>query len=607
MSDSIESPPSGNVDHIARELRERVPSNISQLDDMGDAELIEEQIVLAQEALALSSANGDDRMHICLLLADLLRQRFDASVDDRLLQQIIGLQREALALCDEDHPHRARAGGNLAYSLRTRYERTGDVRLLDEAIELEREALRLRPEGHPYRSLCCGNLAGSLKMRHEWTGEICHLDEAIEFEHEALRLNPEGHPDRAWSCGNLANSLKTRYQLIDDVHFLDQAIDLEREVLLLCPAGHSYHSTSCGNLAASLTMHYGRTGDVRILDEVVSLQQEAVVTSPPHTVWSHLTNIAWVHLQNTSNLYNVSKAIEFMSLSLQNEPDDTLAFLKILLLLLEEIWGCDAIEKHTELTTVYQRIVNFLPVLAHPALELQPQLQAMKGFTRLGSDAFVNAALAGACSSGLEALELAQSVIWSQSLYRRDPQLKDVPEQYIDELHRLLQAVATRSAVESHSVAETTGHPHDVLHANSSQLYALLRDIRASPGLHRFMLGETFETLRSVASHHPVVVLVGARGHYYALVMAPSIAQHALMPLDMTAEDELSLSLTKNILTQSRGGIVNQPTVDRAMRISVPSSAHALERQFKALWNKIVKPVLDHLDLKVSECDNVIS
>jgi tetratricopeptide (TPR) repeat protein len=575
----------------------------------GNIGLLDEAIDLQREALDLRPQGHPGRSMSCGNLASSLWMRYERTGDVDLLDEAIDLQRNALDLLPAGHPHHSWSCGNLATSLKTRYERTGDVDLLEEAIDLQRKALDLRPEGHPYRSSSCGNLATSLKTWYARMGDVRCLDEAIGLQREALDLRPEGHPYRSLSCEILASSLKTRYERTGDVGLLDEAIALQREALNLRPQGHPYRYMSFGNLATSLKIRYERTDDVALLHDSLILSQSAVAIAPVHAIWRYLHHLAHMHLMNTSPSYDVNKAILYLSKSLEHDPDDTLAFVVSLSSILDDFWEYNLEGKHIQLTTIYQRLVNLLPLLVHPALGIQPQLQALKRCTRLGSDAFVNAALADSCSVGLEALELAQGVIWSQSLHRRDPQLKDVPDHLASKLQSLLRSFAIDSAkgpapqIDDEEQRWLT--PRDMVHAQNSRAHAVIREIRALPGLDRFMLGETFETLRTVASDHPVVVLVGARGDYYALIMSPSLAQEALLSLNLTSDDEMTLLFTKTSRRQSRGGLADEPGVDRGLRIITPSGTDSLGRQFKVLWNKVVKPVFDHLDLKVSECDSV--
>jgi hypothetical protein len=208
---------------------------------------------------------------------------------------------------------------------------------------------------------------------------------------------------------------------------------------------------------------------------------------------------------------------------------------------------------------------------------------------------------------GLETLELAHGVIWSQGLHYRDPQLQSVPEPLKSELRSALDAIAVRStcADQLYDGRETALTPQDILHAHSSRAYSVIKEIRSTPGFERFMLGETYESLCTAASAHPVVVLVGARGSFYALIIAPSKTHgHALLSLDLTDKDTQDISPTYDSTRAQRSAAPPQDNfseIDRAMKRIMPKrSDMPLGRQSKVLWLKVVKPVLDHLNLKVS-------
>jgi hypothetical protein len=263
--------------------------------------------------------------------------------------------------------------------------------------------------------------------------------------------------------------------------------------------------------------------------------------------------------------------------------------------------------KYIQLITIYQRLVNLLPLLVHPALGLQPQLQALKRCTRLGSDAFINAAFADNHAVGLETLELAQGVIWSQSLHRRDPQLKDVPEHLASELQDLLQSFAVGSDAQLANEERKWLTPRDILHAQSSRAYAVIQEIRALPGLDRFMLGKTFETLLAVAFDHPVIVLVGARGRHYALILDPSFDRgHDIIELNISIEDWKNLSLASSTMSAHRRAAVREEKPEEGDRASHKKTGRSTsgprDGQLKTLWHKVVKPVLNCLGLKVSDC-----
>jgi hypothetical protein len=65
----------GRQRRVARELRSRAWSRLSQLNATYDTQIVDETIMLAREAYELSSESEEDRLDACLLLAESLRQR----------------------------------------------------------------------------------------------------------------------------------------------------------------------------------------------------------------------------------------------------------------------------------------------------------------------------------------------------------------------------------------------------------------------------------------------------------------------------------------------------------------------------------------------------
>jgi hypothetical protein len=594
--------------HRALFCRSLAISLRTRYDRTGDVGLLDEAIDLEREALDLRPSGHPDRSISCAYLADALMTRYKCTGVVSLLDEVIDLQREALYLHPIGHPNRPVCGGNLAVSLMARYQRTSDILLLEETINLLRQTLDLRPAGHPDRAASCGNLASPLLTLSERKGDVRLLYEAIDLQYEALNLCPAEHPYRSVCCENQANFLMAGYKSTGIINFLDDAIDLKRAVLNLRPSGHPNRSRCCRNLALSLMERYWRTDDVALLDESVAILQEAITGTPMHEIWRHFHLLALALLQKASPFYDVLKAILCISQSLQHDTDNTLEFVLSLSSLLNNLWQCNTEGKHIQLTTIYQRFVSLLPLLIHPALGLQPQLQALKRCTQLGSDAFVNAALADDWSVGLETLELAQGVIWSTTLHRRDPQLKDVPEHMASKLQGLLQSLAMSSGSQPDPWYEEWkpfNSPRDILHAQSARLYAVIQDIRAHPGLERFMLGESVDTLRTTASDHPVVVLVGARGHHYALILAAFLVEgHAFISLDLSDEDLTSLSFTRGSTRAHRSDVTPEDTPEKGDRAGLGKTERApskpLDGQLQTLWHKVVKPVLAHLGLEVS-------
>jgi hypothetical protein len=617
----------------------------------GGSDLLDEIITLHRKALDLRPAGHPDRSISCNNLANALQTRYMVTGSSDLLDETIALHREALVLRPAGHPHRSMSCNNLAATLQTRYEVTGGSDLLDEAITLQREVLALHPAGHLHRATSCSNLAAALQTRYEMTGSSDLLDETIALHREALALRPAGHPDRSMSCNNLANALHTRYKVIGSSDLLDEAITLWRKALHLCPAGHPDHAMSCSNLAAALQERYRVTGSSDLLNESIMLDREALALRPtghpdrasschsvadhllqrfkntqdvtvieealvlaresaaswsPSSSWRALSVLCRIHLESDSPHFAISTATQYLSQSSALYPDNTALFLAVMQASLSLLWV-----RHRDWTAdvavvllnVYSNLVDRLSRMTGFALDATSQLEGLKSARSFGSDACMAALLSGRSSQAIEQIDHAHGVIWAQALHQRDPQLQDLPKSLASELETLLRAVSVpTSKVAPIPSDPATRHlsPDDVRHQQNSRIQTILTEVRAMPGLERFMLGRTYAQLRETAREHPVVVLASAHGFVYALIIRNSVQEHP---------DEIRLKVSSDHLARLRRTATQAGLRARhVMRdVEVESDRQMRPGRFKdtalgtlaELWNEIVKPVLEHLQLMV--------
>jgi hypothetical protein len=569
----------------------------------GDENLCTEAIDLDRESLRLRPEGHLLRHLSCGNLAGSLLTQYDRTGDENLLTEAIDLDREALRLSPEGHPDQHHYCGNLAGSLLTQYNRTGDENLLIEAIDLDRETLRLRPEGHPYRHHSCGNLALSLWTLYNCTKNETLLTESIDLDREALRLRPEGHPDRHLSFGNLASSLRNQYDHTEDRNLLTEAVDLEYEALRLRPEGHPDRYLSCGNLAGSLLTQYDRTRDEAFLVETISLTQKAAALAPAHEKWHYTIKLSSIHLMQQTPHYSITLATQYLSQCLEDMPDNLSRLIFQALVILDKLW-VESLETifHTslKLAPIYRQIIVLLPLLCSPAFDLASQFQRLRNVRQVGVDASINAVLAGNWCAGLEHLEVAQGLIWAQRLHQRDSQFPNIPEAQKAELELCLRAFSRHNAVPARLSLE---HPsrlsRDDLHRYSARMYAVIHQIRTVPGLERFMLGESCATLCRVTTHHPAVVLVGARGHFYAFIIAfGQVCGDEPLKLDLT-DSLLNISSVYGQLSSQRGSSDSNIVERHERAMQVGRSSTLLDYYLQSLWLRVVKPVLNVLQLKV--------
>lgn len=593
---------SGRSEHLATSL-------LSLYEHSGDLDILTQAIDIQRVIFNSLSAEDPGRMFSCVQLATSLRMLYTRDGNESALMEAITLQREALFICPAGHPFQQTIWGNLAIALNMRYERTGDHYLLNEAIQWQVKDLNACPPGQPSRVISYSNLANSLCMLYTQNGDLDILVFALDLKRKALAMCPKGHPYRAGICGTLAILIRLLYLHTSDVHVLDEASDMAHEELSLFPEGHPSRFQACGNLANTLQMHIG---DAQSYEEIVSLYQQALSGAPSQMLWRYACGLCWAHIRRDSGYYDVDKAIYYLSLSLKHDHDDLSQAVNLILPRLDDIWADGSNHMFSSLNLIYQRLTSLLPLLANSAFDLRSQLQALRKCSRVGPDAFVCSVLTGDWKSGLEMLEVLQGVLWSQQLHLRDPQLPDVPAELAAELEVLLRAMSTRTVVQH---MQTSLTPRDVLLNQNSRLHALISDIRALPGLDRFMLGESFENLCTVASRHPVVVLVGARNRYYALILTSTFGdKHGILSLELNDEDLKGVSAVYGSGPSTRGVEVKDNEVEdvideRKLSLTRPRNpVSVLNRSLRFIWEKIVKPVIFYLRYQVSilMCDCLV-
>jgi tetratricopeptide (TPR) repeat protein len=586
--------------NLANTLRDRYDvTNVSAL--------LDEAITLHREALSLRPAGHPLRASSCNNLANALRDRYNVTGDSDLLNEAITLHREALALQPAGDPDRGHSCNNLANALHDRYRVTGVTALLDEVITLHREALCLRPAGHPHRSDSCDNLANALRDRCEVTGAIALLDEAITLHRKALALRPAGHPDRASCYNNLANALDSRYQTTGTTALLDEAITLYREALTLRPAGHPLRAGSCNNLAGQLLLYFHKTQDMSTIDEALTLARESAASASPSFLWSPLTTLCSIYMEQGSPHLSVSTATEYLSQASALHPDNITNFMRAMQDRLALIWSMQSTwtpNISLPLSHAYSNLIDGLSRMTGFLLDVTAQLTALKSARSFGSDACIAALLSNHPCQAMELVNHAHGVIWAQALHQRDAQLQQLPAGLAAELGTLLRAVSVPVIASGHETSEQRVpgflSPQDVRHEQNSRIQTLLTEIRAMPGLNRFMLGHTYAELRKTANKHPVVALVAARGQAYALIISDSKAD---------SPHPLALAITSDKLSSlrdyaARAGLRNGQSpnhMDEEARLGLakPVKKDASMAVLSELWLYVVKPVLDYLQLQV--------
>jgi hypothetical protein len=625
---------------------------------MSDLDKLNERIELLRRLLAFYPPTDSARAIACADLASSLHECYQRTGQASLLDEAITFDREVLALRPHGHPNRVEACSNLAVSLQHLYERTGDTEPLDQAIALQREALALPYRRHHNYPTCCGNLACTLQHRYTQTGNTILLHEAIKLHYIALVMRPPKHPDCALGCRNLGDSLRILYKLTRNPDVLDIAIILERLSVSLLPKHHPDRAPHCRNLSISLSTlshshspsdpvldeaiswarealallpheHYdrakfitnllfmlgsqsgkNRVDDLATYNERVELAREAIGCSPPSRRYVALFALFRIELQSDNPHFSATHAIDTLSRGFDAMPDDPRRFVRNMNRCLKLVLcrGNPTPEDAPLLLDLYMKLIDLVSRIIGFSSNVESQLEFIKSARWLESIARAVAYLSGRRAQAVELLDHTQGIIWAQALHQRDPQIRELPERLAVELETLLHAVSnpTMDTDPFASTSSFSGYHslQDIRDVQNSRIQAILTEVRTIPGKERFMLGNTYADLRETAREHPVVLLVDARAFVYALIISNSsdIDPH-LLSLDIPARHLTALHKAATCVGLRNG----QPTDssnrnEDGTRLGRSKRWFTMKKTFAVLsdlWNYVVKPIFDHLELQV--------
>jgi hypothetical protein len=389
---------------------------------------------------------------------------------------------------------------------------------------------------------------------------------------------------------------------------LDEVITLQREGLALLPAGHPNYAVSCNDLAHSLWQRFSKTMDVTVVDEVLALARENAASAPSSEVWRSLLILFLIHVEQGSPHFSIPTATEYLLKASASLPSTIAKFMREMQSRLDRMWLMHTTwtpDTTLALMEVYSNIIDGLSRMTGFAVDTISQLAALRSARSFGSDACVSALLSGRPCQAIELIDHAHGIIWAQALHQRDPQLQEVPQSLAFELEALLRAVSmpiTARAVTAADPAIRYLSPEDVRDQQNGRIQTILTEVRALPGLEHFMLGRTYTQLRGTACEHPVVVLVSARGHTYALIIHDSTQEYPDVIRLEVASDHLSLlrdTAARVGLRQEEAAVQDlKMESERAIRMSRHKEASPLVT-LADLWRGVVKPVVDHLQLQV--------
>ncbi|MFJ6722559.1 CHAT domain-containing protein [Streptomyces sp. NPDC091259] len=547
-------------------------NRLKEAETKGDPQLLDDAV-----EWCLLAARANPRKDVLwaeslITLGNALTRRYEFTGNSNSLDRAHVAIVKAAEAIPEDDPCRLKLQSAFGHTAIRIFQRTGDLEMLDLAIRALREAAYKAPAYEPHRGAFLTNLSTALSHQYHHIGRLESANEALEARTEAVRITPRDHPDLPSRMINLASALESHPGDLpseDDRH--DTAVTLLRDALSLTPEGHPERAGCLSLLSGTLRARFTRTGDPRDLTDSVKngrLAIEGVAASHyqrPDLLSDFARSLTAYadHFSAPDALTEAVEALQEADTLLPEEHPDRSQNLTALGLALRKRFtshgdtadrdrAAEALRKASAVPSAPARVraraaaaagdlsadaQDFVSATESFALALeQLELTAWRGLERedrerliaqfpdLVTRASASAVRAGQPKRAVELLEQGRGILIAQVLETRTdhrallaqvPELADRLSQVLDELDRL----PDRPAGTNTFGVQDRRRVNEQRAALARQREELLAEIRALPGLARFLRAPSFDTLRAAAARGPIVLLSASRYGSSALLL----------------------------------------------------------------------------------------
>ncbi|KAF8179274.1 CHAT domain-containing protein [Mycena galopus ATCC 62051] len=562
---------------------------------LGDSKGLDEVIALNREVLEVGTASNLIHIGARHNLALALQGRFQDRGNRKDIDEAVELLREVVEMCSDTYSHSNRALSNLATAIGMRYMQWEDSRDIDEAIELHRKALEIGVSSYLDRWPFIHNLAVALQIRFE-RGDMKDIEEAITLHKKALALDTLQISDASYSersssslC-NLAIAFYSRGMTKRDEKDNDEAIDLHRKALSIRAAPNLARSNSLSHLAFTLHSRFRWKQDPKDIDEATLASAVSA-------------------FQEGSNYMYCPPFLQFSA---------------------ADRWAKIAtMHSHSTSLLAYRTCINLLPRLIafHLDLKSRQQILTRAEITSLASASSTCAISLNESNVAVEFLEASRSIFWAQALNLRPPldQLADIRPDLafrLKELSIQLERASFRDTSEN-LLADTQANIRSIEAVGTrcrqlnEEWEETIKSVRTIPRFEDFMHPKSIASLRRAAISGPVIILLAGKLSSSALIVTSSQdVQEVQLPEINLETLELYTDLPRAMSDQNfditsflkaRGHKSCPDQFELEYRLCGAPEGYLnmsfddiFRKHLAEIWEKIVKPVLEYLNLKAS-------
>jgi tetratricopeptide (TPR) repeat protein len=555
----------------------------------GDPEDLRLSIDLFRRSAAASPS--PQRPIVLAALAAALRTSFELTGDRVTLDGAVAVARAAATEIPADHVSQPLIFQALGNALQARFAVTGALEDLNEAINvLEQASATMRP-ALPGRPGALANLAGMLLALFSRTSEQSSLYQAMTAAREAADHCPVRSPYRTACLTVLADTLYAHYQATDDSSSLEEANAMVREAIAALPDGSPARAALFTRLADMQLMACQRYGVASYLDQGEAAAREAVATAPAGTpaharALSSLASLARERYSRELSPASADAAIELwataahtVSASVSVRVDAAIAWAELAV----------SLGRWPIALSGYQVAVELLPLTAWRGSAVTERAALLGRYARLGQDAAACALRADRPERALEMLEQCRGLFWEHALDTRtdlarlreaDPGLAERLYAVRDRLDAGERSLLTPEA----NALRLSDLAVDERYALAGEWDELLYSVRTIPGFESFLRPLSFGTLLSAAYEGPVIVINVSRIGCDALILGSRGLSVIPLQTEFSAVEAAAAAYSQ----------IGRELYDQTdfARVSAQTT-----QMLAWLWEKVVQPVLDALDL----------
>lgn len=581
---------------VAPDLNDRARKFQKQYDASGEVGNLDQAVVLAERALRGTPDDNPDYQVYLSSLGIILAKRFKATASLTDINRAIDVAQKAVYATAHDDPKRALNLSNLGAALTCRFEYSGSQEDLHQAVDATQGAVNATDQGDPQRGGRLCNLGAALLRQFGRSGALEDLNRAVEVGEQAVAATPQGHPKRAGFLANLGNALLKRFELQGDPEDLDRGIAAGQEVVKLTPLGHYERPAYLSNLSGYLQLRFLHSHRLEDADSAVQVGGEAVsATSEGHPAAAGylltLGNALQERFARTWEENDAYRAMEAYrkAAGLSSGPFDVRAKAALELGRLAaggERWD-DAVEG-------YSMAIDLVELVASRGLRRGDQEFRLRELDGLGPEAAAACIQAGRRRRAVELFEQGRGVLFSRlldnqtdlaDLQKAHPVLAEEFSRRRDEIDRPFPSLSGFAATEAVSV-EVARIAAERRQEATGVFYGVLAEVRRLPGFEKFLAPKPVRELLPAAMGGPVVLINVAWLRSDALILMPG-------GVDVLSLEGLGPEVVDD---QVRVFLEALDQLQDPARLVRTHAETALAEVLGWLWERVTRPVLDHLN-----------